>query len=1395
MSLVSRRSSPTPFWPKLTILLRQEHLEELRAAKEEQEHLRTQLQAAQEQYALLASQYAREKSDFEVNSARQETLHEGIEAKLQEDASYIESLESQVAELQARSAALEDQAARQANQQAAAEDRRQILEQELQQQREQDQELQEQDLQLQERLRELADKEQAYVQQLQVSGTEAEDLREQLRRLRADYDALASKHDQLTATALAEREQLSSHSQEELGELRQQLQAKEADLQRQRQVYDAKLAAKVTELDELECDLNNHVERATQESRDLLQQLERAQEQLGQRGDELQRLSDEFQEVERERSTLSREVTLLRLQQDGAEQDVLELQELRMQAIQDKTEMDNLRTQIDALCANHSQELQALQQQIAEMDTLGQNQTDDQVYFETENKRLAEQLSELQAQLARQQPLAPIPAPISAPPLGNPPPASLFFGGDPSPFDEIVPQPLRIGSQTAALPPADLHPPPTIEDLQRNVSDLEKHAQDLENKLLARNQTLAEQEEHRRQTEQRLAELERALQEREHQLAEIRREKEEQERLAQLEKLIQPAAAAPPTLDMFFGGEQVPDAVSRQLDFGLPQSEPVVEPIIVPKRAYVCQPEQQEQPQVIDFGVDDDPWANAASEEPQTDVEPLRNRIAQLEQQLATAEQQKVELQTKAAKLMKRLKEYKTKATTVAAPSVAVDNDLDSAIMDELRNQLQLQESRLAKAEELLQQHALEKEKLTKRIDVLTAGNERMAELKERQDMDVQMYQARIRELQEKLNQLDQWDVPATSAPPAAVMASAASTLSEDAVEKLQNLQSENQDLNTECQELQEKLMEERRLVQLAEDTAARAQADKEQLQEELRLRLQEVEELRQVQPSPQDSELLQKLQGEREQLLTEVTQLRSLQTEVEQLRALRTQQDQALESQRSQDAQREEYFKGLQAEVEHLRAIQQEQEQLQSQKTQQEQQELLEMRRIEQEQFSHLQREVEQLRGLQTEVTALRSLQTELEELRSQKLQQERELFALKSELDAQRQRASTEESLPKDPSEDQSILLQERESEILHLKQRIEELMREDQTEKLVFEILTKNQELHQLRTQVKQLEEEREDHQSAAAVVAPEPVPAPGPSAEALAELEQLRREKTDMEEELRVLNNHVLGSLELEDKMKQTLLQLDTKDIEITELRRSLEVLQSQQSQPVQPVQPSQPAPADLALINHQWEQVVEQKCGEVASIWQEHLIQREEEFQAQLGKLSDQLHQLQEAEFHPSPAVAPSDPVPAAEATESSSELMATMQKALETQEMEIVTLKEQLAIRSAEYARLAAQYDPFRLQNRGGSSGGGASATAGGPPSLSGNEALPEYVLKADLDYALMMLHQRDMRVEEMILELVQLLEERDHLQLKLSDTLRQLETERSRTSDERGSRMWSFRV
>lgn len=1275
----------------------QKRAQEQQQREEEQAKVLAQLLAVKETNAQLLE----EKANFELAIARLETLHEGIQAKLQQDQTYIESLEAQSTELQAKSAALEDQAASLTAEHSRAQEHVQLLEQQL---RETSEQQTEHESQLQQRVQQLQEREQNQSRQLQQLSSEAEEARAELTALQATHDSLLARHKQQTQQAQAEREQLSNNSEQELHELRQQLQARDQELQRQRNVYDAKLAAKATELDEMECDLSAHMERATAETRDLTQQLERAQEQLQARSEEVARITDELADTERERATLSREAVLLRMQHDSAEQDVLELQELRMQAMQDKTEMDNLRAQIDSLCANHNQELQALQQQIAELDTLGQNQTDDQVYIETENKRLTEHLNELQARLEElqhqqhSQPTVPAPALFQTQSQSQPAddwmysaawqrqpgqeqivtpshnqvvhathtpqnvPTAMFFGGDaaaaPSPFDEIVAPPLRVGTQMLGVPapdPASMEP--TIEDLQRNVSDLEKHAKELETKLLARNHALAEHEERRQQ-------LERQLHEREQELAQLRAEAEERERVAAIEKLMLPEAEPVPvkanasTLDMFFGPETVSDGTAISLDLGLTQSEPVVESLIIPKKAYVCQPEQEllaptpaQQP-AIDWGVDmdEDPWASAAAaavaEQPPAATSTLQARIDELEQQ-------KAELQTKTAKLMKRLKEYRAKEQQqqqqqeLMTMSKNMSNDLDSAIIDELKNQLQLHEARQSKTEELLQQHALEKEKLAKRIDVLTAGNERMAELKERQDMDVQMYQARIRELQEKLQQLESWGEEGaanvqsggqvSSAAPAAV-STPNESMTAEAMAKIENLQAENLDLNTECQELQAQLQQEKQLVQ---DALAQAQREREQLQAE-------------------------KVQYE------------------------------------------------------------QERQQLQEQ------------------------------------------LQQQLAELQAKQLE-----------------KPSTT------PSDESLALLQEKESEIVHLKQRIEELMREDQTEKLVLEILTKNQELHMLRMQVKQLQEEEKHEKLEAAEVQETASETKQQLEQVQQQLEQvqqqleqvqqqcqqLQQEKYDMEEELRVLNNHVLSSLELEDNMKQTVLELDTKNIELTELRKSLELLQQAQAQAQQPPPPpAQNAQPDLSALNKQWEALVEQKCSEVASIWQGHLQQREAAYEEQIAQLQQQ---QQQQTALPTTAIATMTTTPST--TESGaetppSELVEKMQKALETQEMEIVTLKEQLAIRSAEYARLASQYDPFRLQNT--LAGGAAS---GHPATGSSQDGQAEYVLKSDLDYALMMLHQREMRIEEMIIELVQLLDERDHLQLKLSDTLRQLEAERSR--------------
>lgn len=99
-----------------------------------------------------------------------------------------------------------------------------------------------------------------------------------------------------------------------------------------------------------------------------------------------------------------------------------------------------------------------------------------------------------------------------------------------------------------------------------------------------------------------------------------------------------------------------------------------------------------------------------------------------------------------------------------------------------------------------------------------------------------------------------------------------------------------------------------------------------------------------------------------------------------------------------------------------------------------------------------------------------------------------------------------------------------------------------------------------------------------------------------------------------------------------------------------------------------------------------------------------------------------------------------------------------------------MSLKEQLAIRSAEYASLSARVDPYHQMS---------TSMNISPVPPADNDKVP----RSELDLALYMLHQRDMRLEEMTLELVRLLEERDQLQIRLSNSIRQNEESKRKFS------------
>ncbi|KAL1397132.1 hypothetical protein pipiens_002571 [Culex pipiens pipiens] len=426
------------------------------------------------------------------------------------------------------------------------------------------------------------------------------------------------------------------------------------------------------------------------------------------------------------------------------------------------------------------------------------------------------------------------------------------------------------------------------------------------------------------------------------------------------------------------------------------------------------------------------------------------------------------------------------------------------------------------------------------------------------------------------------------------------------------------------------------------------------------------------------------------------------------------------------------------------------------------------------------------------------RTIKTSLESLNQQKSQETvelsqklKELMGRNTELTQQIESMRSESLFQNSEQEVKlqeqvqqlSAQLQYKEAEIVHLSERIEQQAREDQTQSLVQEILGKNQEISALKARLQQLQSEHQDLQSNLTLQITKELAGSRPEDDKTAKLAELERanrelleEKHQMEQELQVLNDQVIASLEFEDRMKGIVLELDAKNIEIEALKASLETLKqsaascsSEQSTPTaskeqagdetirKQLQKLQKERADLEANyritleqrDAHWQHVVEERGAQVAESWKQHVDLREAEFTVIEKSLREEIERLQSQ--NPNPPQAAAEPA-----------AIVQMKEALEAQELEIVTLKEQLAIRSAEYARLAAQVDPFAVKHA-------MNMVTSEPKPVDNGDKVP----RSELELALYMIYQRDMRCEELELELRNLLEERDALQLRLSNALR----------------------
>lgn len=119
---------------------------------------------------------------------------------------------------------------------------------------------------------------------------------------------------------------------------------------------------------------------------------------------------------------------------------------------------------------------------------------------------------------------------------------------------------------------------------------------------------------------------------------------------------------------------------------------------------------------------------------------------------------------------------------------------------------------------------------------------------------------------------------------------------------------------------------------------------------------------------------------------------------------------------------------------------------------------------------------------------------------------------------------------------------------------------------------------------------------------------------------------------------------------------------------------------------------------------------------------------------------------------------------------------AETQIVLESQEMEIVSLKDEISSLKEALRTVTTKTEKFVTFASDTKPGSNSDQ-----PERTIDKELLDAVPRAELDLALYMLHQRDVRCEELTMELTQLLEERDTLQLRLSDSLRSYEELKSR--------------
>lgn len=231
----------------------------------------------------------------------------------------------------------------------------------------------------------------------------------------------------------------------------------------------------------------------------------------------------------------------------------------------------------------------------------------------------------------------------------------------------------------------------------------------------------------------------------------------------------------------------------------------VSEPEIVPKKAYVCYKGEDVPPETDPFNSDEG-WGLG---EEATDFSPewsqLQEQLQKLRKENDTLKADIQTSNTKLLKAMKKLKELKSANDMMTnelklSKQLSQSSFLDTAIEDELRINIQDLEKKIEELSSDLNKEKREKEAIKKQNEVFNNANERLTEMKEKMDNEIELWKYKFKEVNDKMSTM-QWGVESKNSPDhrPSVTPDAQMTQLRDEIQKLEK---ENDELHLLIEQL-----------------------------------------------------------------------------------------------------------------------------------------------------------------------------------------------------------------------------------------------------------------------------------------------------------------------------------------------------------------------------------------------------------------------------------------------------------------------------------------------------------------------------------------------------------------------------------------------------------------